>query len=148
MSCFLCRLVSPLWLKLMQLHIQIVWNKWNDHKKFNYQYSGGGNINHPGQLAPCLCNQAYETERQSLHLNLTCFMTVIDASSYSGILKQVKWSFKNLPINTQAGGKINRLQPSIRNWTTIKVYSLIWLALWLLLKQLHIQIVWNKWNDH
>ena len=36
-------------------------------------------------------------------------MTVIDATSYSGILKKVKRSFKNLPINTKAGGKINRL---------------------------------------
>ena len=51
---------------------------------------GGGKINRPGQLAPRLCNQAYVTERQGIKLNLTCIMTVIDATSYSDSLKQVK----------------------------------------------------------
>ena len=51
---------------------------------------GGGKINRPGQLAPRLCNQAYETERLGIQLNLTCIMTAIDATSYSDSLKQVK----------------------------------------------------------
>ena len=49
-----------------------------------------GKINCLGQLAPRLCNQAYETERQGKQPNLTCIMTVIDATSYSDSLKQVK----------------------------------------------------------
>ena len=50
---------------------------------------GGGKINHPGQLAPRLCDQEYETNRQGQQLNLICIMTVIDATSYSDSLKQV-----------------------------------------------------------
>ena len=49
-----------------------------------------GKINCLGQLAPRLCNQAYETERQGKQPNLTCIMTVFDATSYSDSLKQVK----------------------------------------------------------
>ena len=44
------------------------------------KYQAGGKINRPGQLAPRLCNQAYETERQGILLNLTCIMTAIDAT--------------------------------------------------------------------
>ena len=62
----------------------------------------GGKINRPGQLAPRLCNQAYETERKGIQLNLTCIMTVTDATSFSDSLKQV-----SLTINTQDGGKVN-----------------------------------------
>ena len=55
---------------------------------------GGGKINHPGQLAPQLCNQAYEAERQSIQLSLTCIITAIvtaiDATSYSDSLKELK----------------------------------------------------------
>ena len=63
---------------------------------------GGVKINRPGQLAPRLCNQAYGTEQQGIQLNLTCIMTVTDATSFSDSLKQV-----SLTINTQDGGKIN-----------------------------------------
>ena len=56
----------------------------------NTQAGVGGKINCLGQLAPRLCNQAYETERQGKQLYLTCIMTVIDATSYSDSLKQVK----------------------------------------------------------
>ena len=48
---------------------------------------GGGKINRPGQLAPHLCDQEYETERQGIQLNLTCIITAIDATSYSDSLK-------------------------------------------------------------
>ena len=59
-------------------------------KSFTINTSGGGKINRPGQLAPRLCNQAYETERQGILLSLTCIMTVIDATSYSD-RKITKW---------------------------------------------------------
>ena len=67
-------------------------------KNLTINTQAGGKINRPGQLAPCLCNQAYGTERQGIQLNLTCIMTVTDAT-----LKQV-----SITINTQKGGKINR----------------------------------------
>ena len=51
---------------------------------------GGGKINRPGQLGPRLCNQAYVTERQGIQLNFTCIITVIDATSYSDSLKELK----------------------------------------------------------
>ena len=85
-----------------QLHIQIFETSEMSMKKkltYNTQVGGGGGkINCPGQLAPRLCNQAYGTERQGIQLNLTCIMTVTDAT-----LKQV-----SITINTQEGGKINR----------------------------------------
>ena len=71
-------------------------------KNLTINTQAGGKINGPGQLAPRLCNQAYGTERQGIQLNLTCIMTVTDATSFSDSLKQV-----SLTINTQAGGKIN-----------------------------------------
>ena len=83
-----------------QLHIQIFETSEMSMKKFNLQYpggGGGGKINCPGQLAPRLYNQAYGTERQSIQLNLTCIITITDAT-----LKQV-----SITINTQEGGKIN-----------------------------------------
>ena len=71
-------------------------------KNLTINTQAGGKINHPGQLAPRLCNQAYGTERQGIQLNLTCIMTVTDATSFSDSLKQV-----SLTINAQIGGKIN-----------------------------------------
>ena len=49
----------------------------------------GGKINRPGQLEPRFRDQEYETKRQGKQLNLTCILTVIDATSYSDSLKQV-----------------------------------------------------------
>ena len=72
-------------------------------KNLTINTQAGGKINCPGQLAPHHCNQAYGTERQGIQLNLTCIITVTDATSYSDSLKQV-----SLTINTQEGGKINR----------------------------------------
>ena len=71
-------------------------------KNLTISTQAGGKINHPGQLVPRLCNQAYGTERQGIQLNLTCIMTVTDAASFSDSLKQV-----SLIINIQDGGKIN-----------------------------------------
>ena len=59
---------------------------------------GGGQDKVPWTACPRLCNLAYGTERQGIQLNLTCIMTVTDAT-----LKQV-----SISINTQEGGKINR----------------------------------------
>ena len=50
----------------------------------------GGQDKPPWTACPRLCNQAYKTERQGIQLNLTCIMTVIDATSYSDSFKQVK----------------------------------------------------------
>ena len=72
-------------------------------KNLTINTQAGGKINRPGQPTPHHCNQAYGNERQGIRLNLTCIITVTDATSYSDSLKQV-----GLTINTQEGGKINR----------------------------------------
>ena len=51
-------------------------------KNLTINTQAGGKINCLGQLAPGLCNQAYETERQGKQPNLTCIMNVINATSY------------------------------------------------------------------
>ena len=67
-------------------------------KNLTINTQAGGKINRPEQLAARLFNQAYETERQGIQLNLTCIMTLTDATSYADSLKEV-----NLTINTQVG---------------------------------------------
>ena len=57
-------------------------------KNLTINTQAGGKINCPGQLASHHCNQAYGTERQGIQLNLTCIITVTDATSYSDSLKR------------------------------------------------------------
>ena len=75
-----------------QLHIQIIQNKWNEHKQnltFNTQGSGG-KINHPGQLAPTPATQHLKQnykEINSIDLNYDYNSFVV--IPYSGSLKKL-----------------------------------------------------------